>query len=77
MKTRGCLAIGFLIAPLVLGCGADNGGTQTRQPNAAQPYRTNYPPGSGAFRETQPGPSPQDMPGGGRGADPTHFKGKP
>jgi hypothetical protein len=76
MKTHGCLAIGLLVAPLLMGCGGDNGGTRAGQPNTPQPYRTNYPPGRGVS-DTQVGPPAQDMPGGGRGSDPSHFKGKP
>jgi len=61
------------LASLVAACGADSDATQSRQPTS--PYATNRP--QGVAPETEMGPSPQNMPGGGRGNDPPHNKGKP
>jgi len=63
--------VAIVLASLGVGCGAEDQTTTTsRQPN---PYPTaTVRPGP----ETQ-GPTPQNMPGGGRGNDPPHFKGKP
>lgn len=76
MRVRGYVAVPMLAASLAsAACGADAGTTQARQPSSAQPYATNYPSGVGPGADV--GPPAQNMPGGGRGSEPPHFKGKP
>ncbi len=75
MKARRLVALAILFAPLLAAsCGGGSDDSQPRSPNA--PYATTTRP-AGVGPETQTGPPPQNMPGGGRGFDPPHFKGKP
>lgn len=64
------LALAIALGSLATACGAEDSSTQTRQPNNSQ----TLPPTIGP--QTDPTP-PRDMPGGGRGSDPPHTKGKP
>jgi hypothetical protein len=68
-----CVAVALVLASPLAACGAGSDDTRARQP--VSPYATNRP--QGPPTETEMGPSPQNMPGGGRGSDPPHFKGKP
>jgi hypothetical protein len=65
------LAIAIVLGSLAAGCGGEDQATQSRQPNTYP--TTTRPIGPGADM----GPPPQNMPGGGRGNEPPHFKGKP
>lgn len=75
MRVGQVIAIAVLFAPLVASsCGGGSQEGSARQqntPNAA----TTRPMIMGP--ENDMGPAPQNMPGGGRGSDPPHFKGKP
>jgi hypothetical protein len=72
MKQPGYIAVAIVLASLIAACGAeDQTSTQSRQPNT-YPTATVRP-----GPDNQMGPTPQNMPGGGRGNDPPHFKGKP
>jgi hypothetical protein len=70
MKQQGYIAIAIVLASLAGACGAGGEDTQPRQQNPNLP-RQNVGP------SPDMGPPPQNMPGGGRGSEPPHFKGKP
>jgi hypothetical protein len=72
MGKPGYIAVAILLASLVGACGAEDQTTQSRQPNTYT-TATVRPPNP----QSDMGPPPHDMPGGGRGSDPPHFKGKP
>ena len=74
MRVHRYFAIAILLAPLVAAaaCGGATDDTSPRQPNNPYPSATHA-----ISPETEMGPSPQNMPGGGRGSDPPHSKGKP
>jgi hypothetical protein len=69
---RHLLPIAIVLGSLAAGCGGEDQGTQPRQPSA-YPTNTARP----ITPASDPGPPPQNMPGGGRGSDPPHYKGKP
>ncbi|HEX8795317.1 MAG TPA: hypothetical protein VF765_30420 [Polyangiaceae bacterium] len=70
MRGRLYIAIALVSAPLLAAsCGGETGDAQARQPSA---YPTTTRPDN-----AQLGPPSQNMPGGGRGSEPPHFKGKP
>ncbi|HTQ41120.1 MAG TPA: hypothetical protein VMI75_00090 [Polyangiaceae bacterium] len=67
------IAFAIVLASLVAACGAeDQSSGQSRQPGT-YPTATMRP----VTPQSDMGPTPQNMPGGGRGNDPPHFKGKP
>jgi hypothetical protein len=73
MGKPGHIAVAIVFASLVAACGAeDQTTTQSRQPNTYSTATVRP-----VSPETEMGPTPQNMPGGGRGNDPPHFKGKP
>jgi len=73
MGQLGYIAVAIVLASLVAACGAqDQTTTTSRQPNT-YPTATVRP----VSPEGEMGPTPQNMPGGGRGSEPPHFKGKP
>jgi hypothetical protein len=73
MREHRYVAIAILLVSLGAACGGGAEDTEPRQRNTlvTRPTATVVAP------ETQVGPPPQNMPGGGRGNDPPHFKGKP
>jgi hypothetical protein len=73
MRGYQSVAIAIVLASLGAACGGGAEDTQSRQRNTVSPRPTATTIGP----ETQMGPPPQNMPGGGRGSDPPHFKGKP
>jgi hypothetical protein len=73
MRKLRYVAVAIALASPLAACGANSDETQARQPTT--PYATNRP--QGVPTVTDVGPAPRDMPGGGRGSDPPHFKGKP
>jgi len=72
MGKPGYIAVAVALASFVAACGAEDQTTTTSRQPTTYPTAT-VRPGS----ETEMGPTPQNMPGGGRGNDPPHFKGKP
>jgi hypothetical protein len=75
MRLGRVIALAILFAPLVVAssCGGDSDDMRARQQNA--PYTATTRPFIPPAQDL--GPSPENMPGGGRGSDPPHFKGKP
>lgn len=72
MRRHRYLALSVVFASLVAACGGAADDAQTQPQNPAQQRQPTVVPQG----ETPP-PSPQNMPGGGRGWDPPHSKGKP
>jgi hypothetical protein len=68
----GAIGIATVLASLVAACGGGTADTQPRQQNPNLPRQNNV-----VAPETEVGPAPRDMPGGGRGSDAPHTKGKP
>lgn len=67
------IAFSVVLGSVVAACGAENDDTtQPRDPTA--PYASTVRP---VTPQSDMGPPPQNMPGGGRGFDPPHTKGKP
>ena len=72
MSHRLVPVVAIVLGSLAAGCGGEDQTTQqSRQPNT---YPATTRPISPA---ADMAPPPQDMPGGGRGSDPPHSKGKP
>jgi hypothetical protein len=71
MSRRLLLLALVALGSLAASCGGEDQATQSRQPSAYPATTRPITPASDV------GPPPQNMPGGGRGSDPPHFKGKP
>jgi hypothetical protein len=71
MREHRFIAIAIVLASLVAACGAGDADSQPRTQNQLNQRPTTIGPA------TDIGPAPRDMPGGGRGSDGPHTKGKP